>query len=138
MSKEEKKEDQFAQECPYEVKFSSNNTAQLNTEQEVANIVFHVGEAPQEILKFTEDKMFLRGKETECPQDIIDGMRAWLKQWNYIASPPVEPYRGVTVCKDTQEGELILIIDNDDMLARLSVNPWTMKISNFKYCIRNE
>ena len=43
----------------------------------------HGGAENKEILRFTEDKMFLYGKETECPEDIIKGMRAWLTQHGY-------------------------------------------------------
>jgi hypothetical protein len=37
----------------------------------------------KEILRFTSDKMFLYGKETECPEDVIKGMRVWLTQHGY-------------------------------------------------------
>ena len=45
--------------------------------QESNTIVF--GIEGVEVLKFTKDKMFIHGKENDCPEDLIDSLRSWLK-----------------------------------------------------------
>lgn len=40
--------------------------------------------SPIEVLKFTEDKMFLYGKEVEAPEEIIEGMRTFLDSTKYF------------------------------------------------------
>lgn len=123
----------------FELKFAENfeNSAILSAPNTEPSITFHVtDEAPEELLRFTKDKMYLRGKETECPKDIIEGMRAWLTNWNYIATQPTNE-EGVTITKCPQEGELIILIDNDNITSRMSVNPWTMKVSDYKYSLKN-
>jgi len=134
----DKKEDQFEKESPYDVRLETSDHAILNTPPvEEPNISFTLGKENdnEEVLRFTPDKMFLRGKEVECPQDIIDGMRAWLTQWNYIATQPTDE-NGITIAKDPQEGELVILHDNDHFISRMTVNPWTMKVSDYKYSMK--
>ena len=68
--------------------FMGNNwvetTTAIKAPPQPDNIVFHTGGEQKEILRFTEDKMFLYGEETECPQDIIAGMREWLTGHNRL------------------------------------------------------
>lgn len=43
------------------------------------NIIFHTNYGKTEVLRFTETEVFVYGEKIECPQDIVDGMRTFLK-----------------------------------------------------------
>jgi hypothetical protein len=61
------------------------DTLTLSNAQVPSSITFHTGDKSQfEVLRFEEKKMFLHGVETECPQDVIDGMREWLVGMNWF------------------------------------------------------
>ena len=47
-------------------------------------IVFSCNDGETEILKFTADEMFLYGKKTECPEDIVKGLRDFLTTHNFF------------------------------------------------------
>ena len=119
------------------VKVSLGNKKENSIEYPENTITFtNEEEGNTEILKFTKDKIFIRGKEVDCDQDIIDGMRAWLTQWNFLPTQP-EEREGLLITKDVQLGETVVIVDNEDLTLRVSVNPWTLRASDFKYNIKN-
>ena len=69
------------------------------------SISFHFQTEPsKEIIRFTNDKMYLHGEETDCPQDIIDGMRIWLDQEGMLQ----------TIEKARKYDEIINLIDKQD------------------------
>jgi tRNA(Leu) C34 or U34 (ribose-2'-O)-methylase TrmL len=69
-----------------ELENDESKTFKLNQESVKSNEIafFTTGLEGKEILKFTEDKMFLYGKETTCPQDIIEGMRSFLASQSWF------------------------------------------------------
>ena len=45
-------------------------------------------------------------------------------------------FKNVTITK--KDGDLIALIDNKDLILRLQVNPWTLKVTDFKFSLPNE
>ena len=47
-------------------------------------IVFSCNNGAKEILKFTEEAMFLYGEQVDCPEDIVKGLRDFLTTHNFF------------------------------------------------------